>query len=219
MDVLILQERIKNSILIGESDFREFKSGLEGRPDNKKPRLAKKICEDIAEALVAFANTDGGEIIIGVEDDTTITGVPHSDEDVEMMLNAPQTHVFEGQQLPMVYKLKTTIEGKIVLFFQVDKGSSEIYQLRDGRVMRRNEKRQTVPANLRKLQFDQQEIKSRVYDRQFVDGATVADLDIPLLQSLADNYLTGYTVERYLQHLGLAQYTTNGIRLTKAAVL
>ncbi|HNL06971.1 MAG TPA: ATP-binding protein [Chitinophagales bacterium] len=218
-EILILQERIKISILVGESDFREFKSALEGKSDNKKPRLAKKICEDIAEALVAFANTDGGEIIIGVEDDTTITGVPHSDEDIEMMLNAPQTHIFEGQQLPIVYKLKTVIEGKIILFFQVDKGSSEIYQLRDGRVMRRNEKRQTVPANVRKLQFDQQEIKSRVYDRQFVDGATVADLDISLLQSLADSYLKGYTVERYLQHLGLAQYATNGLRLTKAAVL
>lgn len=218
-EILILQERIKNSILVGESDFREFKSALEGKLGNKKPRLVKKICEDIAEALVAFANTDGGEIIIGVEDDTTITGVPHSDEEVEMMLNAPQTHVFEGQQLPMIYKLKTTIEGKTILFFQVDKGSSEIYQLRDGRIMRRNEKRQTVPANVRKLQFDQQEIKSRVYDRQFVDGATVADLDLSLLQSLADSYLKGYTVERYLQHLGLAQYATNGLRLTKAAVL
>ena len=219
-DILILQERIKNSILVGESDFREFKTALEGRPDNKKPRLAKKICEDIAEALVAFANTDGGEVIIGVEDkDLTITGVPHSDEDIEMMLNSPKTHVYEGQELPMVYKLKATIEGKVILFFQVDKGSSEIYQLRDGRVMRRNEKRQTVPANVKKLQFDQQEIKSREYDRQFVDGATVSDLDVSLLQSLADIYLKGYTVERYLQHLGLAQYASNGLRLTRAAVL
>ncbi len=218
-DILILQERIKNSILVGESDFREFKSALDGRPGNKKPRLAKKICEDIAEALVAFANTDGGEIIIGIEDDTTITGVPHSDDDIEIMLNSPKTHVYEGQELPMVYKLKTSIDGMVILFFQVDKGSSEIYQLRDGRVMRRNEKRQTVPANVKKLQFDQQEIKSREFDRQFVDGATVGDLDLSLLQSLADVYLKGYSVERYLQHLGLAYYASNGLRLTKAAAL
>ncbi len=218
-DILLLQERIKNSILVGESDFREFKSALEGKPGNKKPRLAKKICDDIAEALVAFANTDGGEIIIGVEDDTTITGVPHSKEDMELMLKAPQTHVYQGQELPMVYGLKATIEGKVVLFFQVDKGSSEIYQLRDGRVMRRNEKRQTVPAHIKSLQFDRQEAKSRAYDRQFVDGATVSDLDIALVQSLADSYLKGYTAERYLQHLGLAEYASNGLRLTRAAVL
>ena len=219
VDILILQERIKNSILVGESDFREFKSALEGKQGHKKPRLAKKISEDIAEALVAFANTDGGEIIIGIEDDLTITGVPHALEDIEMMLNAPHSHVYEGQELPMIYKLKVTIEGQTILFFQVEKGLSEIYQLRDGRVMRRNEKRQTVPANVKKLQFEQQEIKSRAYDRQFVDGAFVSDLDIPLVQSFADSYLKGLTVERYLQQLGLAQYAANGLRLTKAALL
>lgn len=191
-DILILQERIKNSILVGESDFREFKSALEGRPGHKKPRLAKKIGEDIAEALVAFANSDGGEILIGIEDDTQITGVPHSEEEIEIMLRAPSTHIYEGQDLPMVYQVRTQMEGKTILFFQVDKGVSEIYQLRDGRVMRRNEKRQTVPANVKVLQFGQQEVRSRDYDRQFVDGATVADLDFSLLQSLADGYLKGF---------------------------
>jgi hypothetical protein len=41
-DVLILQERIRNSILVGESDFREFKSALEGKSGSKKPRLSAK---------------------------------------------------------------------------------------------------------------------------------------------------------------------------------
>ncbi len=44
-DVLLLKERIRNSILVGESDFREFKSALEGRPENKKPRLTKKYAQ------------------------------------------------------------------------------------------------------------------------------------------------------------------------------
>lgn len=217
-DILILQERIRNSILVGESDFREFKSALEGRPDNKKPRLAKKICEDIGEALVAFSNTDGGELVIGVEDDTTISGIPHTESDIEMMLNAVNSHVLHGQELPIVYKLKLIIDNKIILFFQVEKGTSEIYQLPDGRVVIRKDKR-TVPVRIKNLQFEQQETKSREYDRQFVDGAIVGDLDILLIQNLADNYIKGLTAERYLQQLGLAQYATNGLRLTRAAVL
>jgi ATP-dependent DNA helicase RecG len=36
-DTLILKERIKNTIQIGESHFREFKSALEGPPGKKKP--------------------------------------------------------------------------------------------------------------------------------------------------------------------------------------
>ena len=34
-DILILQEKIKNSLYVGESDFREFKSALEWMPYNK----------------------------------------------------------------------------------------------------------------------------------------------------------------------------------------
>jgi len=216
-DVLILKERIKNSIQVGESDFREFKSALEGKPGQKTPRLVKHICADIAEALVAFANTDGGELVIGVEDDMTTTGVPHSEEDIQAMMNAISSHVFEGQDLPMVYSQKMEIDGKIVLFFQVEKGTTEIYQLRDGRAMIRKDKR-TGPGKISRLQFERQEVISREYDRQFVDGATISDLDIPLIQSLADNYLKGMTAEKYLQQLGLAEYSINGLRLRRAAL-
>ncbi len=217
-DVLQLKERVRNAILVGESDFREFKSALEGRPDNKKPRLVKKICEDIAEGLVAFANTDGGEIIIGVEDDATITGIPHSEEDIETMLNSVRTHIMEGHNLPLVHNVKINIDDKIILFFQVEKGTTEIYQLPDGRIVIRKDKR-TVPAHVKRLQFDRQESKSREFDRQFVDGANVNDLDIPLIQSYADKFLKGLTVEKYLQQIGLAEYSVSGLKLRQAALL
>ena len=218
MDVLQLKERVRNAILVGESDFREFKSALEGKPDEKRKRLTKKICEDIGEALVAFSNTDGGELIIGVEDDTTITGVPHSDEEINQMLDAVRTHVLDQQPLPIVYKLKIEIDGKTILFFQVEKGTSEVFQLPDGRVVIRKDKR-TVPANLKLLHFSRQESISREFDRQFVDGAVATDLDIPLIQSLADGYLRGLTAEKYLQQFGLAEYSINGLKLRQAAVL
>lgn len=217
-DVLILQERIKNSILVGESDFREFKSAWEGKPGNKKPRLVKHICEDIAEGLVAFANADSGELIIGVEDDQEITGIPHNENEIETMLNTIQSHVFEGQNLPIVYAQKIEIDGQKILFFQVEKGSTEIYQLRDGRALTRKDKR-TIPVKISRLQFERQEVLSREYDRQFADGASIQDLDIGLIQTLADNYLKGMTPEKYLQQLGLAEYSVSGLRLRRAAVL
>ena len=217
-DILFLKERVKNSILVGESDFREFKSAFEGKPNNKKPRPIKKICEDIAEALVGFANTDGGEIIIGVEDDGTITGIAYSDEEVQIMLGAPKTHILEGQILPLLFALKIEINEKYILFFQVDKGTNEVYQLPDGRVVVRRDRR-TVPVRIRTLQFEQQEVKSRAYDREFDDRIALIDLDLSLIQSLADSYLKGLTVERYLQQLGLGEYTMSGLKLRRAAAL
>lgn len=216
---LLLPERIKNAIQIGESDYREFKSALEGPPDKKKPRLATKICQDIGEALVAFANADGGELLIGVEDDGTVSGVPHNQADLERMLSAPKTHVYQGQELPLLISpTKIEIDGKVVLFFSVSKGTTEIYQLPDGRCVRRKDKR-TVPESVKKIQFERQEIRSREYDRQFVDGATVNDLDIPYVESLAQNYLHGLTVEKYLQQMGLADYSVSGLRLRMATLL
>ena len=61
--VLPLIQRACNSIALGESHFREFKTALEGKPNNKKPRRAAAICNEIAEALVSFTNADGGGTI------------------------------------------------------------------------------------------------------------------------------------------------------------
>ena len=139
-NILIIQEKVKNTIILGESHFREFKTALEGKPGNKKPRLTKKICEDIGEALVSFANADGGELLIGVEDDGAITGIPHSEEDISVMLAATHTHIYHGQELPLSASTKLNIDGKIVLYFAVNKGTTQIYQLPDGRCVRRKDK-------------------------------------------------------------------------------
>lgn len=217
-DVLVLAEKVKNTISLGESHFREFKTALEGKPGNKKPRLVKSICSDIGEALVSFANADGGEILIGVEDDGSITGIPHNDEDVITMLNAVTTHVYDNQQLPMTSANKLTINDKVILYFSVNKGTTMIYQLPDGRCVRRRDK-STMPAAIDQIQFERQEIKSREYDRQFVDRATASDLDVQLLQGIANQYIKGLSIERYLQQIGLAEYGVGGLRLKMAALL
>ncbi len=209
---------MKNTIILGESHFREFKTALEGKPDNKKPRLVKKICEDIGEALVSFANADGGELLIGVEDNGTITGIPHREEDINSMLAAPQTHIYHGQELPLSSSTKLDIDGKTVLYFAVNKGIAQIYQLPDGRCVRRKDK-STMPESVDKIHFERQEIRLRECDSQFVDGALVTDLDLQLLQSVADSYLKGLSIELFLQQTGLAVYGATGLRLKRAALL
>lgn len=217
-DILLLQERVQNTIHLGESHFREFKSALAGKADAKKPRPVKDICKDIGEALVAFANANGGELLIGVEDDGAISGVPHNEDEVARMLAAPQTHVHADSSLPMLGAAKITLAEKNLLFFSVSKGATEIYQLPDGRCIRRKDK-STAPVAIKQIQFERQEVRSREYDRQFVDGASVNDLDLGFLQTLADNYLRGLSVERYLQQIGLAEYAMGGLRLRMAALL
>lgn len=217
-EALLLIERVKNTISLGESHFREFKSAFEGKPESKKPRLVKSMCQEIGEALVAFANADGGELIIGVEDEGVITGVPHDGEAIKTLLDAPTTHVFPNQILPIVYQTQLTMDNKVILFFAVSKGVEQIYQLPDGRCIRRRDK-QTVPESVENISFERNEKLSRSHDREFVEGATTADLDIELIRSLADSFLKGLSVEKFLQQLDLADYSNSGLRIKRAALL
>jgi len=99
-DILRVSDRLAIAIELGESHFREFKSAFEGPPNNRKPRDPKAVCEDIAKTLVAFANADGGELLIGVEDGRDVTGLSYKPEVIEMLRRAPNTHVHKDTPLP-----------------------------------------------------------------------------------------------------------------------
>ena len=218
-EVLLLQERIANTIQLGESHFREFKSAFDGPPDAKKPRNPTAICRDIGEALVAFANADGGELLIGVEDDGTITGIPHDSQNIEKMMSAIDTHIYHGQSLPILFKERLLFDGKVIIFFSVNKANDRILQTPDGRCVRRKD-RETIPIDIQSIMIDRAEQKSREFDREFIDGATVADLDVDLIAEIASTYFPGgISVEKYLQQVGLGEYTSAGIRLRRAALI
>jgi ATP-dependent DNA helicase RecG len=52
------------------------------------------------------------------------------------MLEAVTTHVYQNQQLPMNNANTLVLDGKTILYFSVNKGTTMIYQLRDGRCVR-----------------------------------------------------------------------------------
>jgi ATP-dependent DNA helicase RecG len=60
---LYIAEQIKIAVSLAEGQFREFKSAYAGAPGKKSKRALRDICKDVAEALVAFANADGGELL------------------------------------------------------------------------------------------------------------------------------------------------------------
>ncbi len=219
-DILMMAERVKYHIQIGEGHYREFKSAYEGEPNNKKPGDIKKLCRYIAEALMAFSNADGGELLVGVEDDGKITGIPHNESETEKLLNACEVYImnYRNNPLPLNTATKIELDGKNILFFSVSKSTTKIYQLTDG-VCKKRKGKSTEPVSFHEIEFERKEIKSREYDREFVDNATVHDLDLSLLQAIADNYIKGIGVERYLQQIELAEYSPSGLKLKRAALL
>ena len=69
---------IEDLIEEGESDELEFKSTM--RWDIKEGRISKKLEQVIVKTVAAFANAQGGSLLIGVDDDGQAVGLSHDYE-------------------------------------------------------------------------------------------------------------------------------------------
>ncbi|HTW59977.1 MAG TPA: ATP-binding protein [Terriglobales bacterium] len=218
ISALKVTERLAIGITLGESHFREFKSALDRSSDPPKNRDVKLVCRDIAETLVAFANADGGELYVGVEDDGTVSGVHYSDPQFLMLTEAPKTHVHPKTPLPTPTIARVSYEGKTVLYFQIPKSTERVHQTSEGKCVQRFDQGNR-PTPLEDVQYSRQEQQSREYDRAFVDGATLQDLDLQTIDAKSKQHFGGQTPEKVLQQMDLAEFGSDGLQLRRAALL
>ena len=100
--------RIVDLITEGEHQKQDFKFGIN---DSKK----------IARSLAAFANTDGGRLLVGVKDNGSIAGV-RSDEEFYMVEAASQLYT----KPEVFFEVKQHIvEGKRVLEVYIPKSNNK----------------------------------------------------------------------------------------------
>ena len=77
------EQALRKMIAAGESTRQEFKSWVKCKDYRQRKELAVK-------SAVALANTKGGVLLFGVEDDGTITGCPKSDPQALMEAARPK---------------------------------------------------------------------------------------------------------------------------------
>lgn len=105
---------LRNLISGGENQQLDFKYAIN---DSRK----------IARSLVAFANTDGGRLLIGVRDNGSIAGI-RSDEEMYMVDTA--AHLFCRPEIKYTTKQHTSL-GKTILEVEVLKGTGKPYEAKD----------------------------------------------------------------------------------------
>lgn len=105
---------IKDLITEGEHQQLDFKFEIS---DSKK----------IARSLVAFANTDGGRLLVGVKDNGTIAGV-RSEEEYYMVEGAASMYCKPEISFS---SREWRIEGKLVLEIKVDKSREKPHSAPD----------------------------------------------------------------------------------------
>jgi len=159
------EENYLQMIRQGESQFVEFKrAAVEAR--------------HLAENMVAFANADGGTLLIGVEDDGRISGIEGYQRNVDELLRAPYVHCVppvEAQSYTFIREEKTVLALDIAYSAQVHETVGKAVYLRVGR------KNQRLGVNdVLRLAYakGQASLEARA-----VEGATFDDLDHALVVS------------------------------------
>jgi len=212
MDIRLLNRLLTRD----EGQFLEFKSAYE-RPGGVriKRRKATEVAWDIAEALGAMANADGGTLLLGVEDDKTVTGVDYPDDKLALFHQATQNLL-----RPLLKARLTELahEGRRVLAFEV--GPSPVpHQLTDGRYLLRV-RDQNLPFPADQITALKSARASGEYERQFVHEASFEDLDPDLLAQFAQRLGDPRPVEEILyRDYRLIDFHNGRPRLTLAALL
>ena len=97
--------------------------------ENSNTEFKREYTDSIRKAVVAFANTDGGCIYIGIEDDGTVVGVADVDDVQKRVISLCR----DGIQPDVMMFLscdRTVIEDKDVIRLQVQRGTDCPYYLK-----------------------------------------------------------------------------------------
>jgi ATP-dependent DNA helicase RecG len=148
-------------------------------------KLEEENNEDFAKALVAFANTDGGKILIGVDDSGNILGVSDVDN---VMLRLDDIAINRCDPPITILQESVKIDDKFVVIVHVEKGSQRPYRTKSGLyyVRASNRCRQASREELLRI-FQASE--SIFYDEIEVSRATLSDLDLYSFQVFLKDYI------------------------------
>lgn len=155
--------------------------------------------DDIAAALVAFANTDGGQLIFGVSNDRTITGV----DDPDRLMQRVEQIAYQNCEPPLTVLPETvrTDDGRVVVVVNIPKGDQRPYRTNRGDYFIRTTTGRRRASRQELLRLFQS-AESLYYDETVVRRATLRDLDE---QRFADFFRRAYQreigSEQKIEHL------------------
>jgi len=163
-------DKIKEIISQGENRRVEFKSG-------------SVRADSLAVEMSAFANTSGGTILVGVEDNGDITGMERTDFE-EWVSNIARQNIIPALN-PVVCTVST--DKRNIGVIEISKGEYKPYQTVDGRYRIRvgSTNRIATKEELSRL-FQQAGLVQ--FDLSPVDGTSLKDLDTNRLHHYWSTY-------------------------------
>lgn len=96
--------------------------------ENKTTEFKREYLDDIKYAVIAFANTDGGKLYIGINDDGSILGVENTDDTILRLTNMIRDVVRPDVTMFVDCGIEV-IDGKNVVVLTVQRGTARPYYL------------------------------------------------------------------------------------------
>lgn len=155
---MLFRKRIAEMIESGEGLTVEFKQRFSS-------------FEKIAKEMIAFANTRGGCILIGVDDDKSIYGIASEKSDIELVKESAEKYCVP----PVDYKIETIeIERKDILIVEISESKNKPHRIQDYK---------------NKLELNNAQVYVRINDKSVLAGKEM----IKILQTQS----TGSSLKNY----------------------
>lgn len=179
--------------------------------DRKSGRIKPS---DIARHLVAFANANGGVLVIGIEDNGTVTGID-SEKAINEYIDVPYSNCVG--KLRVNHEVRSVKEDdfdKKILIFSIEPSENSVIKLKDGKVyLRIGDKSKLLNYDqVTQLEYDKGD---RSFEDEIILDSSMDDVDRELLEEYKNKLNTNLDLEEILEARGLLKNN----HLTNAGVL
>ena len=204
-------DALRRLIATDEGQYFDRKSLFQGPPGAKRSRERRNVRDQIAEYVAAFANADGGTLVLGVENDGTVTGCPYPDDEVARILAVPANRL----RPPLSGGEVIDLDGHRLLVFEVQAAARAVMVVGDGFPRR----------DLDEVHQSSEEAINRHKDAGLLGSpeariatATLADLDEAMIRRAMEGSAFDGAPGEYLAQRRLADLRGDQLVLRQGAV-
>ena len=96
--------------------------------ESETVELKEIVVEDLKKEVIAFANSAGGTVYVGVTDDGSVVGVGSPDQAMQQVANMVRNSIKPDVTMLVRYEAKQ-VDGKTILSVEVQRGTDRPYYL------------------------------------------------------------------------------------------
>ncbi len=212
---LFSESEVRRLLAQDAGQYLELRSVWDRSGPAPKPIDRNKVRDAIAEIVAAFANADGGTLVLGVEEDGTPTGHAYSDKAVADFFAVPERRL---RPAVCVATQRLELDGAELLVIQVPPHGEAVTLGGRGSPVRVADQVLRGPhevINGRKAAYHR-----AGFERQTRPEASLEDLDLRLAAGfLSPSAIAGRGVVEVLVAYGLVIPRGGGFAVTNAALL